>query len=67
MNLENEVKNFNGGGLELPDLTDKVHFEKFRKWDGNSHNIQHLDVKYVSKKYLNDMKSKTSVDVEMKE
>lgn len=66
MNLETDIKNFNGGGIELPDLTDPVHFEKFKKWDGNAHNIQHLDVKYISRKYLNELKSKVT-DEEMKE
>lgn len=70
MNLENEIKNFNAGGIELPDLTDKVHFQKFKNWNGNSHDIQHLDFKYISKKYLNSLKSSVTeidVDEEMKE
>lgn len=68
MNLENDIKNFNGGGIELPDLTERNCFVKFRKWDGNAHNIQHLDVKYISRKYLGDLKSKVNlIDAEMKE
>lgn len=64
-NLENDIKNFNGGGgILLPDLTDKVHYEKFKKWDGNAHNIQHLDMKYISKKYLNNLKITVNKEIE---
>lgn len=56
MTLEKDIKNFNAGGIELVDLTDQIMFEKFRNWDGNSHNIQHLTLKFISKKYLIQMK-----------
>ena len=64
MNLDNEIKNFNAGGILLPDLTDKIHFKKLKNWDGNSHNVQHLDIKYISRKYLNELKSQNNVDVD---
>lgn len=58
MTLEKDMKNFNAGGMELVDLTDPVMFEKLKNWDGNSHNIQHLELKFISKKYLNQLKEK---------
>lgn len=61
MNLDNEIKNFNAGGILLPDLTDKIHFQKFKNWNGNSYDIQHLDIKYISRKYLNELKSQNNV------
>lgn len=67
MNLENDIKNFNGGGILLPDLTDKTQFIKFKNWDGNAGNVQHLDLKYISRKYLNQLKLKSNVDTEMNE
>ncbi|XP_070503591.1 translation machinery-associated protein 16 homolog [Chironomus tepperi] len=58
MTLEKDIKNFNAGGIELVDLTNPVMYEKFRNWDGNAHNIQHLELKFISKKYLNQLKEK---------
>ena len=57
MTLDNEIKNFNAGGIELPDLTDTTHYKKFKNWSGNAHDIQHLDVKFISRKYLGELKS----------
>lgn len=56
MNLEQETKNFAAGGIELPDLCDPVAFKKFKEWNGNSHSIQHLDVRFISRRYLNELK-----------
>ncbi|KAL7021182.1 hypothetical protein ACKWTF_011788 [Chironomus riparius] len=58
MSLDKDMKNFSAGGIELVDLTDPVNFEKFKNWDGNSHNIQHMELKFISKKYLKQLKEK---------
>ncbi|EDS28780.1 conserved hypothetical protein [Culex quinquefasciatus] len=52
MTLEKEVHDFNGGGLELPDLCDKQEFQKFQQWDGSSQSIQHLKMHFISRKRL---------------
>jgi hypothetical protein len=64
MTLENDVKNFNSGGIELVDLTDPIAYEKFINWNGNSYDIQHLPIKYISKSYLDNLKSKNEMNVE---
>lgn len=56
LNLEKDISNFNAGGIELPDLCDAVAFEKLKNWDGNSHNIQHIAIKFISKSYLDKLK-----------
>ena len=59
------MNNFNaGGGIELPDLCDPIAFQKFKSWDGNSYNIQHLDVKFISKSYLGKVNEETNMKVE---
>uniref|UniRef100_A0AAG5CXN6 AB hydrolase-1 domain-containing protein n=1 Tax=Anopheles atroparvus TaxID=41427 RepID=A0AAG5CXN6_ANOAO len=55
--LGNEKLNFNGGGgLELPDLCDPVQFKQFQEWDGNAASIQHLKLKFISRKLLQSSK-----------
>lgn len=52
MTLEKEVGDFNGGGLELPDLCDPEEFKKFKEWDGDASKVQHIKLKYISKASL---------------
>uniref|UniRef100_A0A336LRC8 CSON013017 protein n=1 Tax=Culicoides sonorensis TaxID=179676 RepID=A0A336LRC8_CULSO len=53
--LEKEVSDFNGGGLELPNLCDPVEFKHFQDWDGDASKIQHLKLHFVSKKWLESL------------
>lgn len=62
--LENEKKNFNGGGIEMPDLCDPEHFELLKNWNGDAHSIQHLKIKFISKSYLNKLKEDHQMKVE---
>lgn len=62
--LEKEVEDFNGGGLELPNLCDPVEFKEFLDWNGEASKIQHLKMHFVSKKFLESLKEK--IDEEMK-
>lgn len=67
INLEKDIANFKAGGIELPDLCDEIPFRKFKNWDGNSHNIQHLEIKFISKSYLDDLKQQQQTnETEMK-
>lgn len=66
INLEKDIANFNAGGIELPDLCDKIVFQKFKSWDGNSHNIQHLIVRFISKSYLDNLSKEKLAENEMK-
>lgn len=52
MTLEKEVGDFNGGGLELPDLCDADEYKKFKDWDGDASKVQHIKVKFISRKSL---------------
>lgn len=58
------MKNFNAGGIEMPDLCDAEHFALLKNWDGNSHSIQHLKMKFVSKSYLNKLKEEQQMKVD---
>lgn len=62
--LEKDIKNFNAGGIELPDLCDPEHFELFKKWDGSAHSIQHLKIKFISKNYLKKLKEDQQMNVD---
>ncbi|XP_058453565.1 translation machinery-associated protein 16 homolog [Malaya genurostris] len=50
--LEKEISDFNGGGLELPNLCDENEFKRFQRWNGNSQSIQHLPLHFISRKSL---------------
>ncbi|XP_058821472.1 translation machinery-associated protein 16 homolog [Topomyia yanbarensis] len=52
MTLKKEIDDFNGGGLELPNLCDEQEFRLFQQWDGNSQSIQHLPLHFISRKRL---------------
>lgn len=58
--LEKETDDFNGGGLELPDLCDKIEFQKFQQWDGSAQSIQHLKMHFISRKRLQTQSKKVS-------
>lgn len=62
--VETEKLNFNsGGGIELPDLCDATNFKLFQEWDGSAGSIQHLKLKFVSRKSLQPpVVSKDKVD-----
>lgn len=53
--LEKEVGDFNGGGLELPNLCDPVEFKQFLDWNGEASKIQHLKMHFVSRKWLENL------------
>lgn len=65
INLEKDISNFNAGGIELPDLCDPVAFQKLKNWDGNSHNNQHLTIRFISKGYLDSLKQENPTVIEM--
>jgi translation machinery-associated protein 16 len=50
--LEKDVNDFNGGGIELPNLCDPVEFKAFQDWDGDSSQIHNLKLMFISKKLL---------------
>ncbi|XP_035894370.1 translation machinery-associated protein 16 homolog [Anopheles stephensi] len=62
--IDTEKLNFNsGGGIELPDLCDATNFKLFQEWDGSAATIQHLTLKFVSRKSLRSSSaSKVNVD-----
>lgn len=64
INLDKDIANFKAGGVELPDLTDEIPYKKFKAWDGNAHNIQHLEIKFISKSYLDKLKAENEMKVE---
>lgn len=58
MTLEKDIKNINAGGIELPNLCDPVDFKKFIEWDGSALSIQHIKLSFISKSFLEKLKSK---------
>ncbi|XP_055603513.1 translation machinery-associated protein 16 homolog [Uranotaenia lowii] len=63
--LEKEVNDFNGGGIELPNLCDAKEFSQFQQWDGNAQSIQHLKLLFISRKRLqSDGESQSEINHE---
>uniref|UniRef100_A0A182RZD5 Translation machinery-associated protein 16 n=1 Tax=Anopheles funestus TaxID=62324 RepID=A0A182RZD5_ANOFN len=61
--LETELLNFNsGGGIELPDLCDPINFKLFQEWNGSAASIQHLKLKFISRKMLQKSATESNVD-----
>lgn len=63
MTRDRERDEFKTCGLEIMDLCDKEVFKSFKNWDGNAVNIQHLKFIRVSKKYLDDLKKLSQMDI----
>ncbi|XP_055547333.1 translation machinery-associated protein 16 homolog [Wyeomyia smithii] len=55
--LEKEVGDFNGGGLELPNLCNEEEFRQFQQWNGNAQTIQHLKLHFISCKTLSPQRT----------
>ncbi|XP_053667586.1 translation machinery-associated protein 16 homolog [Anopheles marshallii] len=60
--IETEKLNFGGGGIELPDLCDPINFNLFQQWDGSAASIQHLKLKFISRKMLQESIKRNVVD-----
>ena len=58
------MNNFKAGGIELPDLMDAIVFKDFKEWNGNSHNVQHIPTKFISKSYLDKLKKENEMKVD---
>ncbi|XKL67609.1 hypothetical protein PGB90_003100 [Kerria lacca] len=50
--IESETEEFNGCGIEIPDILNKEHLEKLRKWNGELRYLQNLTIVRYNKKQL---------------
>ncbi|XP_013070525.2 translation machinery-associated protein 16-like [Biomphalaria glabrata] len=48
MTAEDETNQFEGSGIEVPDLINKKHLEEFKKWNGEIKFIQNLKLRKIS-------------------
>lgn len=48
MTTEDETNQFEGSGIEVPDLINKKHLEDLRKWNGELKQIQNLKFRKIS-------------------
>lgn len=60
--IKAEQEEYEGCGLEMPDLLDKENFENFQKWEGELRFVQNIKVKRFRKK---DLEMETSNDITM--
>ena len=58
MAIEENTHQFEGSGIEVPDLINKKHLEAFKKWNGDSKYIQNLKMRKISKLDLQRIESK---------
>lgn len=49
---KNELTEFNGCGVELPDFLDRQQMEVLNKWDGELRFLQHFKLKRFARKHL---------------
>ena len=54
---EDETNQFQGSGIEIPDLINKKHLENFKKWDGDPKHIQNLKLKKITQLDLDKLES----------
>ncbi|XP_040576766.1 translation machinery-associated protein 16 [Lepeophtheirus salmonis] len=52
MTLEPEKSDFDGCGLEIPDLLDKENLEVFRNWSGELRFVTNIKLKKYTRKFL---------------
>ena len=50
--MEREREEFEGCGLEMPDLLDEENAKRFRDWEGELRSVQNINLKRITKKYL---------------
>ncbi|XP_059156568.1 translation machinery-associated protein 16-like isoform X2 [Physella acuta] len=70
MTMEEETNQFEGSGIEVPDLINKKHLEEFKKWNGELKYIQNLklrkissiDVKRLNEKGSDELSNETNID-----
>ena len=64
---QEELKHqFEGSGIEVPDLINKKHLEAFKAWDGDTKYIQNLKLRKISNMDLINIESKKIDSQEIK-
>lgn len=48
MTIDSDTNQFEGSGIEVPDLINKKHLEEFKKWDGELNFIQNLKLRKIT-------------------
>lgn len=62
--LENEENDFNGCGLEMPNLLDKNTFEYFTTWTGELRYVQNIEMKRYRRQELEKVESDQAMDAQ---
>ena len=50
--MEREREEFEGCGLEMPDLLEEDNAKRFREWEGELRSVQNIKMRRITKKYL---------------
>lgn len=61
--LQKENGDFNGGGIQLMDLTDPGQFKAFKEWNGSAMSLQHLQIHMISRKTLTNKISNKEMEM----
>lgn len=62
--LENEENDFNGCGLEMPNLLDKNTFKYFTTWTGELRYVQNIEMKRYRRQELEKVESDQAMDAQ---
>ena len=58
-----ETEEFNGCGLEVPDLFDSENLQKFQNWNSELRFVQNFKLKRVTRKSLESCESEEMITV----
>ena len=50
--MEREREEFEGCGLEMPDLLEEDNAKRFREWEGELRSVQNIKMRRITKKFL---------------
>ena len=62
--LQNEENDFNGCGLEMPNLLDKNTYEYFTTWTGELRYVQNIEMKRFRRQELEKVESDQAMDAQ---
>ena len=62
--LQNEENDFNGCGLEMPNLLDKTTYEYFTTWTGELRYVQNIEMKRFRRQELEKVESDQAMDAQ---
>jgi len=61
--IEDETRQYNGCGIEVPDLLQEEHLEKLREWNGELRFLNNLPLTRFSRSQLSQMSNSVTINL----